>query len=122
MSHRETHRVRTTQHDRIDPEAASRVMTREWRSATPRRAAPDDDRTARAMTTGRDAHPDASEPGESPARVHARLARHAVMPGALALACSAHDAAPGAYCYSGARGVCGDRLDRRPRQTIDATA
>lgn len=97
MSHRETHRVRTSHYDRIDQEASTRIMTREWRTATPRRAAP-------AVV---------SAPGEHPAIVRARLARDAVVPGALAVSCAEHDAEPGAYCYPGARGVCGARLDRR---------
>lgn len=116
MSHRtaDAERVRHAHASRLDAETADRVMNREWRSATPRRAAPDDDRTARALTPERDASP-AAEPGESPARVLDRLTREAVMPDALAVACSEHDAEPGAYCYRGARGVCRDRLDRRPR-------
>lgn len=62
-----------------------------------------------------EARPATSEPGESPAHVLDRLAHDAVMPDALAVACADHTAAPGVYCYLGARGVCRDRLDRRRR-------
>lgn len=97
MSHRETHRVRTSHYDRIDQEASSRIMTREWRTATPRR----------------DASPASTAVGEPRAIVSVRLRREAVVPGALAVACTEHDAEPGAYCYRAARGVCSARLDRR---------
>lgn len=43
------------------------------------------------------------------------LARDAVVPAALAVACREHDAESGAYCYRAARGVCSARIDRRPR-------
>lgn len=112
MSHRDTHRVRTTQHDRIDPEAADRVMMREWRSAIRRRDAPADDRTARALTPVSPANrgPSDRDADMPPALVHARIARDAVVPGALALACLDHHSAPGEYCFRTARGVCGARL------------
>lgn len=117
MSHRtaDAERVRRAHASRLDPETADRVMNREWRSATPRRGVPEDDRTARALMPEHAASPDASEPSESPAHVLDRLAHDAVMPDALAVACAEHDAAPGVYCYRGARGVCRDRLDRRHR-------
>lgn len=99
MSHRDTHRVRTSHYDRIDQEAATRIMTREWRSATPRRETP-------AVV---------QYDGEPPALVHDRLARDAVVPDALTVRCVEHDAEPGAYCFRGAHGVCGTRLDLRPR-------
>lgn len=99
MSHRETHRVRTSQYDRIDQEAATRIMTREWRDATPRRDAPNI----------------VPHDGESPAVVLDRLARDAVVPDALSVRCAEHDAEPGAYCFRGAHGVCRTRLDLRPR-------
>ncbi len=49
------------------------------------------------------------------ARLTSELARDAVMPDALTAPCAAHDAEPGVYCYRGAHGVCGHRLDLRPR-------
>lgn len=49
------------------------------------------------------------------ARLASELARDAVMPDALAVACAEHDAEPGAYCFLGARGVCRARLSRRTR-------
>jgi hypothetical protein len=49
------------------------------------------------------------------ARLTTELARDAVMPDALAVQCAEHDAEPGEYCYRGAQGVCGARLDLRHR-------
>ena len=117
MSHRDTHRIRTTQHDRIDPEAADRVMSREWRSAIRRRDAPADDRTARALDTRHDSDREADM---SPALVHARIARDAVVPGALAVPCLDHRAAPGEPCFTTARGVCGPRLAAARREPAPA--
>ncbi|WP_314855289.1 hypothetical protein, partial [uncultured Microbacterium sp.] len=62
--------------------------------------------------------PREAEPWERPltadaaavARLSRDLARDAVMPGALGVACSEHDAEAGAYCYRGARGVCAARI------------
>ncbi len=51
----------------------------------------------------------------TPEAIREQLARDAVIPDALAIACTAHDAEPGVYCYRGAHGVCGTRLDLRPR-------
>lgn len=117
MSHRDTHRIRTTQHDRIDQEASSRIMTREWRSAIRRRDAPADDRTGRALAEFNPASRGLNDRDAemSPALIHARIARDAVIPGALALACVDHDAAPGEYCFGAARGVCGARVHGRRR-------
>lgn len=93
MSHRETYRVRTSQYDRLDQEAATRVMSREWRGVIPRREVPGD----------------VQEHGETPAVVQARLVRDAVMPGALAVTCPACGTEPGAYCTTGILSVCHDR-------------
>lgn len=102
MSHRtaDPERVRRAHASRIDAETADRVMSREYRTVAPR------ERGA-----------DAREPETTPspaavARLAHDLARDAVTPGALALACTDHDAEPGAYCYRGARGVCADRIER----------
>lgn len=43
------------------------------------------------------------------------LAHAAVVPNAVAVACPEHGAEPGQWCYRGARGVCADRIERRPR-------
>lgn len=59
--------------------------------------------------------PDPTPDAAAVARLTSELSRSAVMPAALAISCAEHDAAPGAYCFRGARAVCGDRLDRRPR-------
>lgn len=93
---REVHRVRTSHYDRIDQEASTRIMTREWRTATPRQDAP-------AVV---------QEGGETPAVVHARLARDAVVPDALALSCRAHHAEPSVPCWRSMRAVCPDRIAR----------
>lgn len=93
MSHRETHRVRTGHYERIDQEAASRIMTREWRGAIPRREMP----------------APVQENGETPDAVEARLAREALVPGALAVVCPVCGAAVASYCTTGILGVCLDR-------------
>lgn len=74
------------------------------------------------MATGRyrstiraEREPDRTPDAAAVARLASELARGAVMPDALAVACTEHDAEPGVYCFRGARGVCGSRLDLRPR-------
>lgn len=96
-------RTRRAHADRLDPETADRVMNREYRTVTPRQ---------------RDAYVWDRHPVAEPAaveRLAGELARDAVMPDALAVACAEHDAVPGVYCYRGARGICAARLERRQR-------
>ncbi|UJP10631.1 hypothetical protein L2X99_02860 [Microbacterium sp. KUDC0406] len=103
MTHRidDSHRIRSAQHGGLDPETADRVMDREFRTRESRR----DDRDVW------DDHP-VADPAVV-ALVASQIARDAVMPGTLAIACTVHDAQPGAYCFRGAHGVCGDRITRR---------
>jgi hypothetical protein len=72
----------------------------------------DPSRSTAASRLGRESA--TADPAES-AALAARLARESVTGAALAIPCREHDAAPGAYCYRGARGVCSARLERRPR-------
>jgi hypothetical protein len=68
-------------------------------------------RSTAALNLGRDDSPDSG----AVALLTAALARDAVVPDALVVACAEHEAEPGVYCYRGARGVCAERLDGRPR-------
>jgi hypothetical protein len=97
------HRIRSAHHDRLDPEAANRVMDREFRAPTPQ---PHDGHAANRCVE--------ADPG-AVAVVAAAIARDAVVPDALAVACHEHDAKSGTYCFAGVRGVCADRIARRPR-------
>jgi len=118
MSHRETHRVRTSQHDRIDPEASSRVMSREWRSAIPRRAVPEDDRVARTLAAPpRDAREEVADERSADA-IRRELERSRIIPVALTLAC-AH-APVGKRCY--VNGICGERAARATVAKFSALA
>lgn len=92
----DTHRIRSAHHDALDPEAADRVMQREFRTAVRR----DRGDTARL--------PEA-DPADVAALASA-LTRDAVVPGALAVPCGEHDAAPGHYCGRGLRYVCMARV------------
>lgn len=56
---------------------------------------------------------DANRAPESPAVVHARLRRTAVIPRVLTVPCVEHSAEAGAYCYEHPRGVCGRRVQTR---------
>jgi hypothetical protein len=105
MSHRtaaDPERVRRAHAANLDPEAADRVMSREFRTVAPR------DRDVW------DRHP-VTDP-DAVARLARDIARDAVIPDALAVSCAEHDAAPGVYCWRGARGVCAARLEGRPRR------
>lgn len=94
----DTHRIRSAHHDALDPEVADRVMQREFRTIARR------DRDVRQRQVEAD-------PAEA-AALASSLARVAVVPGALLVACSEHAAAPGEYCGSGLRYVCANRVWR----------
>lgn len=94
----DAHRIRSAHHDSLDPEAADRVMNREYRTSVRR------DREVRDR-------PPVADP-EAVTALGLALARAAVVPRALAVSCSEHDAAPGAYCARGIRYVCPNRVRR----------
>jgi len=101
MSHRTDtapERVRRAHAARLDPEIADRVMSREYRTVEPR------ERDAYVW----DRHPEADP--AAVARLADELARDAVTPGALGVACAEHDAEPGVPCWPSMRAVCGARV------------
>jgi hypothetical protein len=104
VSHRtaaDAERVRRAHAPNLDPEVADRVMSREFRTDAPR----DRDVWDRQPV---------ADPA-AVARLSRDIARDAVIPAALAVACGEHEAAPGVYCYRGVRGVCAARIDGRNR-------
>ncbi len=94
----DNHRIRSAHHDRLDPETADRVMSREFRTVEPR------DRAEQ------DRHP-VADPSDV-ANLTRHLARVAVVPRALAVACPEHEVEPGQFCTRGIRYVCPSRLGR----------
>lgn len=94
----DNHRIRSAQHDRLDSAVADRVMNREFRTVEPRVRAEQDRRSV-------------ADPADV-ANLTRHLARVAVVPRALAIACHDHGVEPGEFCARGIRYVCAGRFGR----------